>query len=153
MTFTLDTNILINLIRIYPRDIFPAMWSNIEASVSLGESCICEAILREVYRGGDNLHNWAKGLKGFVCPVTDSELKTVAEIGVAHPGWVQGQENEADPFIIAHAKAEKSTIVTEETRKGPGTEDRNQKIPNVADEHQVETIKFFDYVRLCGWQF
>lgn len=88
-----------------------------------------------------------------MCAATDEELVSVAEIGVAHPDWVQGQLNEADPFVIAHAKAEKSTIVTEETRKGPNTQDRNQKIPNVADEHGVETIKFFDYVRVNGWQF
>ena len=153
MKYTLDTNILIGLVQRYPRDIFPAMWENIEASVTDGDSCICEAILREVRRGGDDLHAWAKNLDGFVCPATDGELATVAGIGLAHPQWVQGQRNEADPFVIAHAELEESTIVTEENRKGPNTEDRNQKIPNIADEHGVETIKFFDYVRTQGWQF
>ena len=153
MTYTLDTNILIGLVQRYPRDIFPAMWSNIESSVQAGDSCICEAILREVHRGGDDLHKWAKDLPGFVCSATDDELATVAEIGLAHPGWVQGQLNEADPFVVAHAKAEKSTIVTEENRKGPNTQDKNQKIPNIAEEYGVETMKFFDYVRDHGWKF
>ncbi len=153
MTYTLDTNILIGLVQRYPRDIFPAMWSNIESSVHAGGSCICEAVLREVHRGGDELYKWSKELQGFVCPVTDEELKSVAEIGAAHPGWVQGQLNEADPFIVAHAKMEQSTIVTEESRKGPNTMDKNQKIPNIADEHGVETVKFFDYVRVNGWRF
>lgn len=151
--YTLDTNILIGLVQRYPRDIFPAMWSSIESSVQTGDSCICEAILREVHRGGDELYKWAKDLPAFVCPVTDEELASVAEIAVAHPGWVQGHLNEADPFIIAHAKAEKSTIVTEENRKGPNTAERNQKIPNIADEHGVVTVKFFDYVRQQGWTF
>jgi hypothetical protein len=153
MNYTLDTNILIGLIQRYPRDIFPAMWDNIEDSVAAGDSCICEAILREVHRGGDDLHDWAKDLPGFICPVTDAELVTVARIAAVHPGWVQGQLNEADPFVIAHAKAERSVIVTEENRKGPGTQDVNQKIPNIADEHQVQTVKFFDYIRSYGWQF
>ena len=153
MTYTLDTNILIGLMQRYPRDIFPAMWESIETAVAEGDSCICEAILREVRRGGDELHSWAKNLDGFVCSATDEELVTVAEIGLAHPEWVQGQLNEADPFVIAHAKLEQSTIVTEENRKGPNTEDKNQKIPNIADEHNVETVKFFDYVRTHGWQF
>ncbi len=153
MRFTLDTNILIGLNRKYPRDIFPALWTRIEASVSAGESCICEAILREVRRGGDDLHRWAKELTGFVCATTDAELITVAEIANAHPDWVQGQINEADPFVVAHAKAEQSTIVSDENRKGPNTEDKNQKIPNIADDHNVQTIKFFDYVRHNGWQF
>lgn len=153
MSYTLDTNILIGLVQRYPRDIFPAMWKNIESAVDAGEACICEAILREVHRGGDELHAWAKNLDGFVCPATDEELAVVAEIGLAHPEWVQGQLNEADPFVIAHAKAEHSTIVTEENRKGPNTLDKNQKIPNVADAHGVKAIKFFDYVREQGWQF
>lgn len=153
MTYTLDTNVLIGLVQRYPRDIFPAVWANIESTIEAGDSCICEAILREVHRGGDDLHQWAKNLSGFVCPVTDEELAVVAEIAGAHPGWVQGQVNEADPFVIAHAKVEKSTIVTEETRKGPNTLDKNQKIPNIADEHRVVTMTFFDYVREQGWTF
>lgn len=153
MTFTLDTNILVNLNRLYPRDIFPALWDSIESSVAAGGSCICEAVLKEVERGGDDLHSWAKNLPGFVCSITDAEMITVAEIAVVHSAWVQGQINEADPFVIAHAKNEPSTIVSEENRKGPGTEDRNQKIPNIADEHNVSVLKFFEYVRHNGWTF
>lgn len=153
MNYTLDTNILIGMSRLYPRDIFPAMWASLEAAVAEGDTCICETILREVHRGGDELHAWAKNLDGFVCPTTDEEFAVVAEIAAAHPGWVQEQTNEADPFVIAHAKLENSVIVTEENRKGPNTADQNQKIPNVADEHGVMAIKFFAYVRVKGWQF
>lgn len=153
MTYTLDSNILIGLVQKYPRDIFPGIWNSIEDSIKRGESCICEAVHREVKRIGDDLYKWAKDLPGFVCSTTDGELGTVGEIATAHPGWVQGQLNEADPFVIAHAKAESSMVVTEENRKGPGTVDKNLKIPNVADEHRVEVLKFFDYVRREGWSF
>lgn len=153
MSFTLDSNILINLIRLYPRDIFGSIWDSIETTVGNGDVCICEAVLREVHRGGDELHSWAKGLNGFTCPTTNEELQTVGEIATAHPEWVRGQVNEADPFVIAHAKESEAVIVTEEGRKGPGTEDRNLKIPNVADEHGVACIKFFDFVRGQGWKF
>jgi len=151
--YTLDTNILVGMVRIYPRDLFPAMWSNIESAVAAGEACICEAILREVNRGGDDLYTWANNLEGFVCRVTEAELAVVAEIAHAHPEWVQGQRNEADPFVIAHAKVEQSMIVTEEKRVGSNTVDKNQRIPNVADEHGVQAIKFFDYMREQGWKF
>lgn len=129
------------------------MWTNIESSIEAGDSCICQAILVEIHRGGDDLHKWAKGLPQFVCVATDEELALVADISKTHPDWVQGQLNAADPFVIAHAKLEKSTIVTEESRKGPNTVDKNQKIPNIADEHGVDTMKFFDYVRENGWRF
>lgn len=153
MSYTLDSNILIGLVQKYPRDIFPGIWDSIEESIAQGESCISEAVHREVNRVGDDLHKWAKDLPGFVCSATDEELATVAQIATAHPGWVQGQLNEADPFVIAHAKVESSAVVTEENRKGPGTIDKNLKIPNVADEHRVEVLKFFDYVRREGWSF
>ncbi len=153
MTYTLDSNILIELVRLYPRDIFDSFWSRIEDSVGAGDACICEAVLREVHRGGDDLHSWAKGLPGFVCSVTDEEMATVAGIASAHPDWVRGQLNEADPFVIAHAKAEGSIVVTQEKRKGPNTEDKNQKIPNIADEHGVDCINLFGYVRANNWHF
>jgi hypothetical protein len=153
MTFTLDTNILINLSRLYPRDIFASIWDSFEEAIGAGDVCICEAVLRELHRGGDDLHDWAKDLPGFVCPATDEELATVGEIAVAHPDWVRGAVNEADPFVIAHAKADGLVIVTEEGRKGPGTHDKNLKIPNVADEHGVTCMKFFDFMRGQGWQF
>jgi len=153
VSYTLDSNILINLQRLYPRDIFPGIWASIEASATNGDSCICEAVHREVGRGGDDLHKWAKDISGFVCSATDGELATVGRIARDHPEWVQGQLNEADPFVIAHAKAESSLLVTEENRKGPNTPDRNIKIPNVAGEHGVQVLKFFDYVRREGWSF
>lgn len=153
MSHTLDTNILINMTRLYPRDIFPALWESLESLVAAGECCICQAVLTEIHRGGDDLHKWAKDLPAFVCEATDGEMVTVAEIAVAHPQWVQEQLNEADPFVIAHAKAEHSVLVTEENRKGPGVIDKNQKIPNIADEHNVHVIKFFEFVRAQGWQF
>jgi hypothetical protein len=153
VSFTLDSNILINLVRTYPRDIFGSLWDSIEAAVEDEGICICEAVLREVHRGGDDLHAWARGLAGFTCSVTDEELVTVAGIAADHPDWVRDQVNEADPFVIAHAKSEGSVVVTEENRKGPGTTDKNLKIPNVADEHGVRCMKFFEFVRFQGWSY
>ncbi|MFJ2617697.1 DUF4411 family protein [Glutamicibacter sp. NPDC087344] len=43
--------------------------------------------------------------------------------------------------------------MTEESRKGAGTIDKNQKIPNIADEHGVACIKFFDLLRAQRWRF
>lgn len=153
MSYTLDTNILIGMIRRYPRDIFPSVWEALEETIDDGEACICPAVLDETNRGSDDLHMWAKGYPGFECAVTREELETAALISIAHPEWVRGAENAADPFIIAHAKAQSRVVVTEETRKGPGTLDKNQKIPNVADEFGVECKNFFDLARERGWTF
>lgn len=153
MSYTLDSNILINMERLYPRDIFPSLWESIETLAGQGEACICEAVLRELERGGDALHKWAKDLNGFLCATRQDETRTVADIAQSHPEWVRGTENEADPWVIAHGLRERRAVVTEENLKGPNTSDRNQKIPNIAREYGVPTMKFFQFVKGQGWAF
>lgn len=153
MRYTLDANILINMERLYPREFFASLWDAVEVAVADGDLCICEVAQKELERGDDDLAPWVKSVPEFICKTTDAELVTVAEISAAHPDWVRDQKNAGDPFVIAHAKAEGSIIVTEESRKGAGVIDKNQKIPNVADEHSVTCIKFFDLLRAQGWTF
>jgi hypothetical protein len=153
MSFTLDASVLITMERRYPREFFLSLWEAMERAAENREVCICEVAYGELERGNDDLAPWAKEIEGFICGTTDDEILTVNLIARDHPGWVQGQKNNGDPFIIAHAKYEQRTVVTEEKRKGPGTEDRNQKIPNVADEHCVECVTFFEFMRAQRWRF
>lgn len=151
--YTLDTNILVNMQRLYPRDIFPTLWDSLEMLIDVDCACICSEVFVELKRGGDQLHEWARDLPGFVCELTDGEPATVAAISAQHPEWVRGTQNAADPWLIAHAVAHSRTIVSEERQAGPGVEDRNQKVPNVAAENDVECIKFFEFARRQRWQF
>jgi hypothetical protein len=153
VTYTLDTNILIGLIQRYPRDIFPSIWSALESSIDGGDVCICQDVLIETDRAGDDLFAWAKNYPGLACGITQEEVDLAGEISEAHPDWVRESFNAADPFLIAHASVESRTIVSEESKKGPGTIDRNQKVPNVAEEFGVSCVKFFDFARAGEWQF
>lgn len=153
MRYTLDSNILINMERLYPRDIFGTLWERIEELAHQGQACICEQVLTELRRGTGGLETWAKQLGGFVCRTQQDEIIKVAEISKAHPDWVRGQENEADPWVIAHAIHEHRIIVTEERPKGPNTADRNQKIPNVATEYGAQTVNFLEFMKIQGWIF
>jgi len=76
--------------RLYPRDIFGALWDSLETTVSAGDVCICQAVLRELERGSDEVYNWAKALD-FTCVVSTDELLTVGEIANDHPEWGRGQ--------------------------------------------------------------
>ncbi|MGV0392642.1 DUF4411 family protein [Corynebacterium riegelii] len=152
-SYTLDSNILIGLARHYPREYFNTLWVRIEELVVDGRACICAMVLEEVSRGTDDLYAWAKSMDGFVHEPNAEEYKTLAQISSDHPGWVQEDKNAGDPFVIAHAKAEGSVIVTEETLKGSGTHDHNLKIPNVAQEHDVSYLNFFGLLRAENWKF
>lgn len=151
--YTFDTNIIVNLKNWYPRDLFGGLWDRIEDAAARQEACICNAIHGELSRGGDDLADWAKNLPGFVCPVTQPEVDEAQRISNDHPEWVQQTLNAGDPWIIAHALGEGSDIVTEEKGAGPGVLDKNQKVPNVAAENSVNSMKFFEYLRRQGWTF
>ena len=88
----------------------------------------------ELVNVDDECAPWARAQDGFVLDTTDDELAVVDSITRDHTGWIQESKNAADPFVIAQAVEQELVIVTFERRKGPGTEDHNLKIPNVADE-------------------
>lgn len=152
-SYTMDANILIGLERNYPREIFGSLWMNIEGLIAQGRCCICPMVVAEVARGHDDLSSWAKSVSGFVHEHTAEEFETVTAITTDHPNWVRDQKNAADPFVISHAKFESSLIVSNERRKGTGVMDHNLTIPNVADEHGVKCIDFFELLRVENWRF
>lgn len=153
ISYTLDTNILINLQNRYPKDIFPALWKRVEDLVSDGRACICKKVFEELERGADNLSAWAKGLPNFVCDITNEDVALSVEISNNHPSWVQDKANEADPWLIAHGRNHSRCIVTEESKAGAGVIDKNQKVPNVAHEYNVEVLNFYGFIRQEGWTF
>jgi hypothetical protein len=151
--FTVDTNILINLNRHYPRDIFPGPWSAIETLIDEGRLCMCPDVLEELSRGGDDLHAWARRYDNFVCEVTEEEVMTVTQLSSLFPDWVRDDFNAADPWLVAHASAERRTIVSEEKRAGDNVSSKNQKVPNVGATLGVDTVNFFALARREAWSF
>lgn len=153
MSYTLDTNILIGLGQRYPRDLFPSLWSALEGAINDDRACICDAVLDELARGRDDLHDWAKKYPGFVCEVTQEDVDLAARISTDYPEWVREERNAADPFVVAHAVNHSRVIVTEENVAGANVEPRNQKVPNVASAYSAYAVKLFDWVRAEGWSF
>ena len=145
--WSLDTCVIIEMERKYPRDVFTSIWEELESKIYTGEACICAEVLVELERGTDDLHAWAKSMPGFVCELTQAEAIKAVEISQSQFEWVRERQNSADPFIIAHAYISEKVIVTQESLKGPGLASRNQKIPNVAVLHGVSTKNLIDWAR------
>lgn len=70
-----------------------------------------------------------------------------------HPDWVQERQNAGDLWVVANAVVHSRIVLTEEAMKGPGTTDKNLKIPNVAHEHDVSCVNFNQLARTEGWSF
>lgn len=153
MSFTLDTNILIRMTQQYPREIFPSVWEALEELIGARDACICDEVHEETKRGGDGLYDWASELDGFVCPIRLADMQLAAEISDRYPEWVRETMNAADPFLVAHAKVDGLTIVSDEREAGPNVTPKNQKVPNVAKTYRVPCIKFFDLARELEWRF
>lgn len=153
MSYTIDTSVIITLHRQYPRDVHRSAWEHFEELIESGEAFLPKDGYEELERKSDELAPWAKGLDGFVEDPTEDEIETVQEITEDHPDWVQEQANAADPWVIANAAVNERVVVTQERRCGPNVEDRNIKIPNVADEHDVDCIDFNELARREGWVF
>ena len=54
----------------------------------------------------------------------------------------------ADPWVIAQALCDGSTVVTHESHAGPGS--KKVKIPNVCEAFGVRYIKIYDLLRIRG---
>lgn len=149
----IDTNALIYLNQYTPRDIHPSIWRAFEKLIAEDRALIPRDAYDELGRVDDGLSPWAKALSGFVAEPTIDDIHLVAEISDAHPDWVNGQKNAADPWVIAQAKRLGAHIVTNERARGPNAADANLGIPNVASEHGVDCINLNALGRREGWRF
>lgn len=152
-SYTVDTNIIVNMNRYTPGDIHVGLWSAVEEMISSGRLVLPREAYEELLSVDDVCGPWAKGCAGFIAEPTPEEFEIVAKITDKYPGWVTPIQNRADPFIIAHAKVTGRSILTEERAKGPGVIDANLKIPNVATEFGVKCLGFVELARLEGWVF
>lgn len=151
--YTIDTSVVVTLNRDQPRDIYTSVWQALESLIAVGRCVMNREAYEELVHVDDECAPWAKAQAGFVQQTSIAELGLVEAITAAHPAWVQEAKNAADPFVIAQAVERDLVVVTFERRKGPGTEDHNLKIPNVADEWQVACIDFKELARREGWVF
>ncbi len=151
--YLLDANIIINLNRVTPRDVFPSVWNRVEELIRDERACIPRQVYDELTRIDDVCAPWARAQPNFVVEATEDEIVIVQMITLAHPGWVQQTKNEADPWLIANAVVHRRIVVTDERARGPGATDENLRIPNVAVEHSVVCLDFNDLARREDWHF
>lgn len=151
--YVLDSSCLIKLNRDQPLELYPSVWEKVDELAATGRAILPSEAKREIDHKDDALKAWVKLRPAVVIEATGDDLAVVRTIGVAHPDWVQGRKNAADPFIIAAAVVHEGVIVTDEKFAGLGAVGTNVRLPNVAAEHGIECISFTDLVRREQWRF
>lgn len=116
----------------------PQFWTFIEEKAAEDIIAISTLVYREICDAYDDdpLRVWAEERQGpplFQEP-TEEAFRCMTEVADHvnanyQPEWAQAFLAKADPWLIAHAKAEGGIVVTFEVLVGPGAKD--PKIPNV----------------------
>lgn len=153
MRYSIDTSSLINAWwRLYPPDVFPAVWGNLDGLIEDGSLRATEEVLHELRRQHDELYEWARARPAMFVEIDDPAQEEVRAILNDHPRLVQAPRGRsaADPFVIALARLNEAVVVTEETRSPNPS---RPKIPNVCDSLGVRTFNFLDLIRENRWVF
>jgi len=151
--YVVDTSALLDgWVRYYPPDVFPSLWSHLEAMIKTGELLSPDEVLLELGQKDDEIHKWAKANSTMFVPLDEEIQNATQEILSRFPrlvGAMKGR-NRADPFVIALAKVKVATVVTGE--RSSGTQDR-PRIPNVCDQFGISHRTLLQLIRDKGWTF
>jgi hypothetical protein len=152
-SYCIDTNALADLWRrLYPIDVFPSLWKNMEELIRSGKLIAPREVLNELEKIDDDLLKWAKNHRTmFVAPETE-QLNQVKEILRVFPTLIEPTKTtpDADPFVIALAITEQGVVVTSEKIAGPGG---RPKIPNVCLNYKIKCLNLLDFFREQKWNF
>jgi hypothetical protein len=138
----------------YAFDIAPGFWKALETAASRGLVCSSKKVYKELmdYYKKDELKQWAqeRNESGFFVEVDEPTQLAFKEIAdhvqlrydPAHAAAFLGC---ADPWLVAHAKAEGAIVVTHETLLAPDA--KKVKIPNVCNHFAIECIPVHEMLR------
>lgn len=157
--FWLDASVFIQAKRkYYPFDIVPGFWVVLEQQGKSGTIRSPYEVFYELSEGGDDLSQWARERRDgdfFIEPGDDVQevFREIADFvnasysEAAAKYFLEG----ADAWVIAHAKCDDGTVVTNETIVGPNS--FKVKIPNVCREFDVPFVDTFQMLRELGASF
>lgn len=156
MVYVFDTSSLRSLQHFY-QTVFQTIWAEIDNLVKQNILISTREVWNELQRQNvsDAVLEWVKNNKPIFAIPTASELEFVAEIlKVPHFQGLIGERQRlrgmpvADPFVIACAKVNGGTVVTEEGLKANAA-----KIPNVCDHFGVPWVNLEGLMNEQGWSF
>ncbi|MBR1165023.1 DUF4411 family protein [Bradyrhizobium elkanii] len=133
----------------YKPNRFPKLWDQLDQLVTDGRLVSSTLVLRECNKQrSEELHGWLKPRETMFVMPDEVVQQQVDYIVNTYTGLVSaGKEKfQADPFVIALAKVEGHTVITEETGIGSLS-----KIPGVCNAMKVECINLMQLIDEEDW--
>lgn len=158
-TFLLDSNAFITPWDLYySDDIVPSYWIKLAPFINGGKICTLDRVMDEIKVGNANLYNWlckstSLHIHNVIDPKIHSGYSDVLNFISTSPLYTHkalnawSSHNVADPYIIGACKNYDMIIVTLEAKMGVIDEKNpcsKPKIPNIAEEFNVEWISLFE---------
>src|SRR4030095_6686871 len=132
--------------RHYPADVFPTLWTKLDAVIATGEIITSEEVYLEIKRKSDDLHDWIQARKQMLVPLVKSiQVRATALLG-EFPRLVDTLRGrgKADPFVLATAIERNAVVVTGEVVTGKMEKPR---IPDVCQVKGIRCISFLQMIR------
>lgn len=165
MIYVFDTSSIRALQHFYPR-VFKSIWDGLDGLVQQNRLRSTREVFNELERQAvsDEIQKWAKDNKNIFTTPSGAELQFVAEIfRIKHFQALIGVQQRlkgnpvADPFVIAYARINKGTVVTEEGWQRPGNsltpKPNAAKIPNVCAHFNIPCVDLEEFMHQQGWTF
>ena len=140
----------------YGFDIVPGFWEFLDQRSDEGVVSSSTLVYDELVSDfEDELADWVKERRGtnlFLEPdeAVQDALREIAQH--VNENYEPNQAAEflagADPWLIAHARAQGGKVVTQEVRVGGNS--KKVKIPNVCDAFGVESVNMYQMLRESG---
>lgn len=158
--YIIDTCSIIDLFKLYPQDVFPELWKNLDKLIKNGRLASHKFVLDELKKKFDEAYRWAKVRKSMFIDITSQQIEIIKDILAKYPELVDPEkEIDADPWLIALAleKEEQQKlmpimkvkiIVTEEKLKP-----NKVNLPFVCQELKIECINLIGLMRKEGWKW
>lgn len=165
MIYVFDTSSLRSLQHFYPR-VFKSIWDGLDNLVAQHSLISTREVFNELEMQAvsEDVLKWAKDHKPLFTTPTGPELQFVAEIfKIKHFQSLIGAQQRlkgtpvADPFVIACARINQGTVVTEEGWQRGGEplalKPNAAKIPNVCAHFKIPCIDLEEFMHQQGWTF
>lgn len=156
--YCLDANVLIQAWqKYYSPNVCPGYWDVLNILGNEKRIFLPEMVYEEIIRVEDDLSQWLKSSNIPIKKINENVINCLISIYSANPIHKRLVDNTksrsiADPWIIAHAICERTTVVTKE-EKVTALSSKRIKIPNVCDNMNVEWMNDFQMIKELNIMF
>lgn len=151
-TYIIDSDVLISLYDNLPMETYETQWNMLRKYIEEGRIIICDAVFNEIKKA-EELKDWLNGLRKFVVPCHVRDIIVEAKIIINdYPKLIDinNPSDQSDPYVIAIAKMNNYTILSNESYGEGG---KKTKIPYICKKLAVDCLNIRKFYIEENWKF